>query len=111
MLPACNSEAMQLHLDEIATKSAPAHALLPHQDGSARFEVLSNITLMPLPLRAPEPTVRKHGQQTQTGSHNTSSTRLATLDSGYAWNARVAQHRRQVTPKRTAAWVTGVRMA
>jgi hypothetical protein len=29
VLPACNTEAMQLHLDEIATKVAPgAHAIL-----------------------------------------------------------------------------------
>ena len=59
VLPACNSEAMQLHLDEIATKVTPgAHAiLLLDQAGWHGAKILrapSNITLMPLPPRAPE---------------------------------------------------------
>ena len=59
MLPACNSEAMQLHLDEIATKVSPgAHAILLLDQagwhGAKILKVPSNITLMPLPPRAPE---------------------------------------------------------
>jgi hypothetical protein len=59
VLPACNSEAMQLHLNEIATKVTPgAHAiLLLDQAGWHTAKVIkvpSNITLMPLPPRAPE---------------------------------------------------------
>ena len=59
VLPACNSEAMQLHLDEIATKVSPgAHAILLLDQagwhGAKILKVPSNITLMPLPPRAPE---------------------------------------------------------
>ena len=60
VLPACNREAMQLHLDEIATKVTPgAHAMgcsSSKQAGmAARFyKVPHNISLMPLPPRAPE---------------------------------------------------------
>ena len=59
MLPACNSEAMQLHRDEIATKASPgAHAILLLDQagwhGAKILKVPSDITLMPLPPRAPE---------------------------------------------------------
>ena len=59
VLPACNSEAMQLHLDEIAIKVSPgAHAILLLDQagwhGAKILKVPSNITLMPLPPRAPE---------------------------------------------------------
>ena len=59
VLPACNSEAMQLHLDEIATKVSPgAHAIVLLDQagwhGAKILKVPSNITLMPLPPRAPE---------------------------------------------------------
>ncbi len=59
VLPACNSEAMQLHLDEIATKVTPgAHAILLLDQagwhGAKALKVPSNISLMPLPPRAPE---------------------------------------------------------
>ena len=59
VLPACNSEAMQLHLDEIAIKVSPgAHAILLLDQagwhGANILKVPSNITLMPLPPRAPE---------------------------------------------------------
>jgi hypothetical protein len=59
VLPACNCEAMQLHLDEIATKVAPgAHAviLLDQADwhGAKALVVPSNVSLVPLPPRAPE---------------------------------------------------------
>ena len=54
VLPACNSEAMQLHLDEIAIKVSPgAHAILLLDQagwhGAKILKVPSNITLMPLP--------------------------------------------------------------
>jgi DDE superfamily endonuclease len=59
VLPACNTEAMQLHLDEIATKVTPgAHAILILDQagwhGAKDLEVPSNISLLPLPPRAPE---------------------------------------------------------
>jgi hypothetical protein len=59
VLPTCNSEAMQLHLDEIATKVTPgAHAIvLLDQAGwhsTKMLKIPRNISLMPLPPRAPE---------------------------------------------------------
>ena len=59
VLPACNCEAMQLHLDEIATKVAPgAHAILLLDQagwhGAKALVVPSNVSLLPLPPRAPE---------------------------------------------------------
>jgi transposase len=59
VLPACNSEAMQLHLDEIATKVAPgAHAILILDQagwhGAKELRIPTNISLLPLPPRSPE---------------------------------------------------------
>ena len=59
VLPACNTEAMQLHLDEIATKVAPgAHAILILDQagwhGAKDLKAPSNISLLPLPPRSPE---------------------------------------------------------
>jgi hypothetical protein len=59
VLPACNSEAMQLHLDEIATKVTPgAHAIVLLDQagwhGAKALKVPSNISLLLLPPRAPE---------------------------------------------------------
>jgi hypothetical protein len=59
VLPACNTEAMQLHLDEIATKITPgAHAILLLDQagwhGAKVLKVPSNISLLQLPPRAPE---------------------------------------------------------
>src|SRR5947209_9861289 len=59
VLPACNTEAMQLHLDEIATKVAPnAHAILLLDQagwhGAKALQVPQNISLLPLPPRSPE---------------------------------------------------------
>jgi len=59
VLPACNTEAMNLHLTEIATAIAPGkHAvLLLDQAGwhlSSRLTVPPNITLLPLPAKCPE---------------------------------------------------------
>ena len=59
MLPARNTEAMQLHLDEIATKIAPgAHAILLLDQagwhGAKALKVPNNISLLQLPPRAPE---------------------------------------------------------
>ena len=59
ILPACNTEAMNLHLAEIAKAVAPgAHAvLLVDQAGwhlSARLFIPANITIMPLPPKCPE---------------------------------------------------------
>src|SRR2546426_9183061 len=42
VLPACNTEAMQLHLDEIATKITPgAHAILLLDQGSKQHLALA----------------------------------------------------------------------
>jgi transposase len=59
VLPRCTSEAMSLHLAEIAQAVAPgAHAVvLLDQAGwhqSKRLVVPHNITLLPLPAKAPE---------------------------------------------------------
>ena len=59
VLPTCNTEAMSLHLAEIAKAIAPgAHAvLLLDQAGwhlSARLAVPQNITISPLPPKSPE---------------------------------------------------------
>jgi transposase len=59
ILPACNSEAMNLHLAEIGKAVAPtAHAiLLVDQAGwhlSTRLIVPTNITIIPLPPKCPE---------------------------------------------------------
>ncbi|MCJ7787216.1 MAG: IS630 family transposase [Methyloceanibacter sp.] len=59
ILPACNTEAMNLHLAEIAEMVAPgAHAvLLVDQAGwhlSARLVIPANITILPLPPKSPE---------------------------------------------------------
>ena len=53
MLPFCNTEAMQLHLDEIATKVTPgAHAILILDQagwhGAKRLRPPGNISLLPL---------------------------------------------------------------
>ena len=59
VLPRCTTEGMTLHLNEIAQAVAPgAHALvLVDQAGwhqSKRLVVPDNITLVPLPAKAPE---------------------------------------------------------
>ena len=58
-MPACNTEAMNLHLAEISKAVAPAaHAvLLVDQAGwhlSKRLVVPTNITIIPLPPKCPE---------------------------------------------------------
>jgi transposase len=59
VLPFCNTEAMQLHLDEIATRvTAGAHAILILDQagwhGAKDLNIPSNLSLLPLPPRAPE---------------------------------------------------------
>jgi hypothetical protein len=59
VMPACNTEAMNLHIAEIAAQIAPgAHAVvILDQAGwhmSNRLNVPPNITLMPLPPKCPE---------------------------------------------------------
>ena len=57
-MPRCDTEAMNLHLAEIATQIAPAHAaLLVDQAGwhlSGGLIVPPNITLIALPAKCPE---------------------------------------------------------
>jgi hypothetical protein len=78
-LPACNTEAMQVHLDEIATKVTPgAHAVVVlDQAGwhkSQALKVPSNISLMPLPPRSPE--LNPHENIWQFMRHNWLSNRI-----------------------------------
>jgi hypothetical protein len=59
VMPRCDTEAMNLHLAEIATQIAPgAHAaILVDQAGwhlSGGLDVPPNITLIPLPAKCPE---------------------------------------------------------
>ena len=59
VLPFCNTEAMQLHLDEIATKVTPgAHAILILDQagwhGAKDLRTPGNVSLLPLPPRSPE---------------------------------------------------------
>ena len=59
VLPACNTEAMQLHLDEIATKVTPGALAILILDqagwhGAKDLKVPRNIALLPLPPRSPE---------------------------------------------------------
>ena len=59
VLPFCNSEAMQLHLNEIASKVSPgAHAIVILDQagwhGAKQLKIPHNISLMPLPPRSPE---------------------------------------------------------
>ena len=59
VIPRCDTEAMNLHLAEIATQIAPGAraALLVDQAGwhlSRRLIVPPNITLIPLPAKCPE---------------------------------------------------------
>jgi len=61
VLPRCNMQAMQWHLDEITTQVSPcAHAiLLVDQAGwhtTGKLAIPTNITLLLLPPRSPEPT-------------------------------------------------------
>jgi putative transposase len=58
-MPSCNTEAMNLHITEIAAAVAPsAHAVvILDQAGwhmSNRLNLPDNITLMPLPPKCPE---------------------------------------------------------
>jgi hypothetical protein len=58
VLPACNSEAMQLHFDEIATKVTPGARAIILLDqagwhGTKTLKIPSNISLLPLPPPAP----------------------------------------------------------
>ena len=59
VLPRCNTQAMQWHLDEVSSQVTPgAHAvLLLDQAGwhtTDKLATPSNITLLPLPPRSPE---------------------------------------------------------
>lgn len=59
VMPRCNSEAMSMHLEEIAFHVAPGvHAVVILDQagwhGSAELVVPPNITLLPLPPRCPE---------------------------------------------------------
>ncbi len=78
VMPRCDTEAMNLHLGEIATQIAPgAHAaLLVDQAGwrlSAKPIVPPNITLIPLPTKRPELNPQENNSCPKTGSRTGSS--------------------------------------
>ena len=59
VLPRCNTQAMQWHLEEISSQVSPrAHAVVILDQagwhGAKELEVPDNITLLPLPPRSPE---------------------------------------------------------
>ena len=59
VLPKCNTEATQLHLDEIAREVEPGrHAVLILDKAgwhtSSKLDVPENLTLLPLPAKCPE---------------------------------------------------------
>ena len=65
VLPFCNTEAMQLHLDEIAASvTAGAHAILILDQagwhGAKDLKIPSNLSLLPLPPRARAQPPRKY---------------------------------------------------
>ena len=79
-MPRCDTEAMNLHLAEIATQIAPgAHAaILVDQAGwhlSSRLDVPPNITLILLPAKCPELNPQENVWQfmRETGSQTASS--------------------------------------
>jgi hypothetical protein len=94
-MPRCDTEAMNLHLAEIATQIAPAAhaAVLVDQAGwhlSGGLNVPSNITLIPMAAKCPELNPQQNIWQfmretvSQIGSSipsTTSSTTAATLGS------------------------------
>jgi hypothetical protein len=103
LLPACNSEAMQLHLDEIATKVTPgANAIILLDQagwhGTKTLKIPSNILLLPLPPRAPE----LNGQENiwQFMRQNWLSNRIFKSYNDvvdhccYAWNTLIGQRRK-----------------
>src|SRR2546421_6722052 len=84
ILPACNTEAMNLHLAEIAAAIAPAaHAvLLVDQAGwhmSTRLVVPANITIIALPPKCPE--LNPCGSSCATTGFRTGSSNHTTISS------------------------------
>ncbi len=68
VLPRCNTQAMQWHLDEISSRVMPgAHAILIVDRAgwhiTDKLAIPDNITLLPLPARSPE----LHSCRTGTG--------------------------------------------
>lgn len=60
IMPYCDTNAMQMHLEEISEQVAPgAHAILVMDRAgwhtTKKLGVPSNMTLLPLPPRSPEP--------------------------------------------------------
>ena len=56
MLPRCNSQAMQWHLEEIASQVAQGVVLLDQASWHTtdKLKIPANLTLLPLPPRSPE---------------------------------------------------------
>jgi hypothetical protein len=116
VLPVCNSEAMQLHLNVMATKVTPgAHAIVLLDQagwhGANDLRVPSNISLLPLPPRSPE----LNGQENvwQFMRQNWLSNRVFTCFDNivdhccYAWNALIQQPWKIMSIARRAWAVAG----
>jgi len=118
VLPACNSEAMQLHLDEIATKVTPgAHAIVLLDQagwhGAKTLKVPSNISLMPLPPRAPE----LNGQENIWHKAGNPRARRVLIEGAWTYRyparlSRPLQVRQESLPEvvRAIAWKAQVRL-
>jgi hypothetical protein len=99
VLPACNSEAMQLHLNEIATKVSPdAHAILILDQagwhGAKELRIPTNISRLPLPPRSPELNSQENIWRScvRTGCRTASLNPSTTSDHCcYAWNILISQ--------------------
>jgi hypothetical protein len=87
VLPACNSEAMQLHLDEISTKVAPgAHAILILDQagwhGAKQLRIPANISPLPLPPARRSSIVKKtYGSSCGRTGYRTASSNPSTTSS------------------------------
>jgi hypothetical protein len=100
VLPACNTEAMQLHLDEIATKITPgAHAILLLDQAGRHGTQGPPGSKQHLALTAPATLTRTHGQENiwQLMRQNWLSNRIfKSFDDivdhcCYAWNTLIDQ--------------------
>ena len=112
VLPTCNSEARQLHLDEIATKVTPgAHAIVLLDQagwhGAKVLKVPNNISLMPRCRRAhPNSTARKTSGNScdKTGSRTKSSNPSTISSITAAWPGT----RSSISPGRSCSSHTAI---
>jgi hypothetical protein len=119
-MPRCDTEAMNLHLAEIATQIAPgAHAaILVDQAGwhlSAGLIVPPNITLIPLPAKCPElnPQETSGSSCVKTGSRTGSSnpsTTSSTIAATHGTNSSISPGGSSPSPCETGPTGRGQRV-